>query len=413
MATADLSGLFGGNLTPEEQQRQLTEARAAQFANLAPSQQLAFMGYKAGTNLGQGLAQAAGVDIQDPAIKRATQLRQLAQGVDVTSIEGLKQYAQRLQQAGFVAEANQLGGQIQSLMESQSKQFQQTAAGQASLAAAGKSKFDVSAAGKAIELAKTGKYTSESITDYLSGKGELVSLDKMVKPSSEFIAIANELGYGDKAKYGDYTPEQTANINAELQKRDIAKKIAGANRMSVIQQQESSFAKQRGEYQAKALSEAESQAKGSAAALDRLGTMESKNKGDMITGPLAGTAIGAGQFLSSIGLLTPKAAATLANSEVYDKSAKDLVMQDLEGKLGGGISNADRDYIEARIPQLKNSQQARTELIAKLKEIHSKRITYYKDMSAYANKNNNLNGFDFAMQAPTQAGTKANPIKLD
>ena len=91
MATAatDFSGLFGGTLTPEEQQRQLTEARAAQFASMAPSQQLAFMGYKAGAGLGQGLAQAAGVDIQDPTIKRAMQLRQLAQGIDPNSVEGL------------------------------------------------------------------------------------------------------------------------------------------------------------------------------------------------------------------------------------------------------------------------------------------------------------------------------------
>ena len=111
MAT-DLSGLFGGALTPEEQQRQLTEARAAQFANLAPSQQLAFMGYKAGAGLGQGLAQAAGVDIQDPAIKRATMLRQLAEGLDVTTTNGLSQYAQRLQQAGMNAEAAQLGQAI-------------------------------------------------------------------------------------------------------------------------------------------------------------------------------------------------------------------------------------------------------------------------------------------------------------
>ena len=112
MATADLSGLFGGTLTPEEQQRQLTESRAAQFAQLAPSQQLAFMGYKAGAGLGQGLAQAAGVDIQDPSIKRATMLRQLAQDLDVTTTNGLAQYAQRLQQAGFNAEAAQLGQAI-------------------------------------------------------------------------------------------------------------------------------------------------------------------------------------------------------------------------------------------------------------------------------------------------------------
>jgi hypothetical protein len=52
------------------------------------------------------------VDIQDPAIKRATQLRQLAQDLDVTTTNGLAQYAQRLQQAGFNAEAAQLGQAI-------------------------------------------------------------------------------------------------------------------------------------------------------------------------------------------------------------------------------------------------------------------------------------------------------------
>jgi hypothetical protein len=109
MATADLSGLFGGVLTPEEQQMQMTENRAAQFAKLDPSQQLAFMGYKAGAGLGQGLAQAAGVDIQDPAIKRATMLRQMAQGLDVTTTTGLEEYSKRLQQAGFAGEAAQLG----------------------------------------------------------------------------------------------------------------------------------------------------------------------------------------------------------------------------------------------------------------------------------------------------------------
>jgi len=141
MATAtDFSGLFGGILTPEEQQQQQTEAKALQFAQLSPAQQLAFMGYTSGRQLGQGLAQAAGVDIQDPTIKRAATLRQLAQGIDVTSVEGLKQYAQRLQQAGLTEEAAKLVPRILSMQESLSKQFQQSAAGTASLATAAREK---------------------------------------------------------------------------------------------------------------------------------------------------------------------------------------------------------------------------------------------------------------------------------
>lgn len=230
MATAatDFSGLFGGTLTPEEQQRQLTEARAAQFASMAPSQQLAFMGYKAGAGLGQGLAQAAGVDIQDPTIKRAMQLRQLAQGVDVTSVEGLQQYAQKLQQAGFTAEANKLGQQILSMKESLSKQFQQSAAGTASLASAAKHDWERGDQSRTMELLKTGKYTPESVSAFIQGKGNLEAVDKLTKPTAEFISAAMELGFGDKSQYGLYSQEQVAKINKLVFDRNIQAKKAGA-----------------------------------------------------------------------------------------------------------------------------------------------------------------------------------------
>ena len=71
-------------------------------------------------------------------------------------------------------------------------------------------------------------------------------------------------------------------------------------------------------------------------------------------------------------------------------------MQDLGGKLGAQISDADRKYVEARIPQLTTSQKARTELLGKIEEIQRGKIDYFKKMSDYANKHNNLNSFDFS-----------------
>ena len=61
--------------------------------------------------------------------------------------------------------------------------------------------------------------------------------------------------------------------------------------------------------------------------------------------------------------------------------------------------------------------RSRTELIAKLKEIHKKNIDYYQRMSKHANEKGNLNDFDFASGAPETpkagaVGTKENPIKL-
>ena len=97
MATQGIQGLFGGMGTPEEMQRQMTEQKALQFANMTPQQQTSYNIYKNTGNLGRGLAGAMGVDIQDPAIKQATMLRQLASQFDTTTPEGLKQMAQALQ----------------------------------------------------------------------------------------------------------------------------------------------------------------------------------------------------------------------------------------------------------------------------------------------------------------------------
>jgi hypothetical protein len=97
MATPSIQGLFGGMGTPEEMQRQLVEQKATQFAGMSPQQQLSYNIYKGTGNLGRGLAGAFGVDVQDPAIKRATMLRQMASQFDTNTVEGLKQMAAALQ----------------------------------------------------------------------------------------------------------------------------------------------------------------------------------------------------------------------------------------------------------------------------------------------------------------------------
>ena len=97
MATQGIQGLFGGMGTPEEMQQQLVNQKAMQFATMTPQQQLSYNIYKNTGNLGRGLAGAMGVDIQDPAIKRATMLRQLASQFDTSTPEGLKKMAQAIQ----------------------------------------------------------------------------------------------------------------------------------------------------------------------------------------------------------------------------------------------------------------------------------------------------------------------------
>jgi hypothetical protein len=93
MATPSLQGLFGGVGTPEEMQQQAIQAKAMQFAQMTPDQQLGVMGYKGGANLGRGIAGAFGVEVQDPTIQRATRLRQLASQYNTNTAKGLRDMA--------------------------------------------------------------------------------------------------------------------------------------------------------------------------------------------------------------------------------------------------------------------------------------------------------------------------------
>lgn len=112
MATDQFAGLFGSPLSQQELQNQLIEQRAAQAAQRSLADTGAYLGFKGGAQLGQGVAGLFGQQAVDPTVRKASDLRRLAEGVDVTTVDGLKQYAMRLQTAGFNEEAAKLAGQI-------------------------------------------------------------------------------------------------------------------------------------------------------------------------------------------------------------------------------------------------------------------------------------------------------------
>ena len=97
MATQGIQGLFGGMGTPEEMQQQIVDQKAMQFSQMTPQQQSSYNIYKNTGNLGRGLASSMGVNVQDPAVRQATMLRQLASQFDTNTPAGLKQMAQALQ----------------------------------------------------------------------------------------------------------------------------------------------------------------------------------------------------------------------------------------------------------------------------------------------------------------------------
>ena len=391
--TSQIAGLF---MTPElyqQQQDQQALAQAAQLAQLTPEQRantlLGLGGYKA---VG-GISQALGV--QDPMLQILSARKSVLQNVNPNDPRSLMQAAAQLQ-ATDPQGAMQLAQQARAAQEQLAK---------------------TSSEGFSAKLAISGKYTPESIAKFQStgNLSDLEAIDTSTKPNEEWLAAARGIGLKAGKTFNDYTPEEVARVNLQVLANKQA--VAQAGRATTVFQQESAFAKTLGEAQAKKLDAATEQATVSQDALNRLAQMKKLNaSGQLYQGPQANASVTAANLLNSIGLLSKDEAGKLSSSEVYSKLAKDLVMKDLGGKLGAQVSNADRDYIEARIPQLTTSPAARTELINKLQEIHAKNINYARRMQTYAEKKGSLQGFNFVEETPTKAeaavGTRENPIVL-
>jgi len=441
MAT-DIAGLF---TTPDQYQLaqdQAQQAQAIQFAQLDPRAQAQYGFYRGGQQLGSAIGGALGG--VDPQLQIISQRQALSKNVDPNDPQSLISAAQQAAQGGDMQFATVLADRAKTLQESRTKQLQESATAAEKLATipkiqaetgkiaaeqltkqqtiqALKSQFSFNdadastiannpalvqayltpTASKAFDVVKTGKYTPESSALYAQtgNLADLEMIDKMAKPAGDFLAKAQELNIGVKPLFGDYSADETAKINKALMNDQVALASAKATsiRISNNVQQEQEFAKKRGVTQATELDTATNLARGASQALNTIRSMKQLNdSGQLFTGPAAQSYVGATNLLSSLNLLSPAQAKMLTSSQVYDKQAKDLVMNELAGKLGAGISEGDRKFIEDRIPQLTTSPDARTELLNKIESLQKDKIKYWKDMNAHANKYGNLNDFDFS-----------------
>jgi hypothetical protein len=101
MAEKDIvGGIFG--LTPEMYQRSMAArdtATNAQLAQLTPGQLAGFYGMEAGTGLGRATQGLLGVE--DPQLTMIRDVQQMRTQFDVSTPEGLRQFAQALSQKGY------------------------------------------------------------------------------------------------------------------------------------------------------------------------------------------------------------------------------------------------------------------------------------------------------------------------
>lgn len=200
MATDQFAGLFGSPLSQQELQNQLIEQRAAQAAQRSLADTGAYLGFKGGAQLGQGVAGLFGQQVVDPMVRKASDLRRLAQGVDIQTTDGLKEYAKRLQTAGFLEEAAKLSTQILAREEQEAKTGKL-------VAEAEKAGREKQAATPAQQLARTGKFTPASLEKYDdTGKfSDLELVDKAnyaVVDTAEGVFVVNKTNPNDKTRIG-------------------------------------------------------------------------------------------------------------------------------------------------------------------------------------------------------------------
>jgi hypothetical protein len=329
-------GLFGGMGTPEEMQRQMTEQKALQFAQMSPQQQTSYNIYKNTGNLGRGLAGAFGVDVQDPAIKRATMLRQMASQFDTNSVEGLKQMAQALQgtdpELGF-----QVMQRAQALEMSQAKL-------EAEKALTSQRNREKAAADPLQKIIESGKYTPESIAKYKQTEN-ISDLKLLEKPEAK-TSYGAEADRAAKAKYGknfsELTQDEAAVIDTLLESRNVKKAAAGAGKPVDV----ASIIKEIGTKEdIKGKSEAWKAAgdayKTQVPMIEKLKEVKS-NLPATFTGSFSETALQFGKALSAFGV--PVDENKLSNTE-YMNSVSSQVLQTIARNFPGSLAVKEMDQL--------------------------------------------------------------------
>jgi uncharacterized protein with von Willebrand factor type A (vWA) domain len=315
-----------------------------------------------------------------------------------------------LQQAGDTVGLQQLAQIFRQQQESNALVGQRGAAAAASTAAAGRERAPPTTNeltnARAIAAAAGPEGSPEYNAAFNAEYQRLTAPKEAKGPAfgTDREAVAAEVY---NKPFADLSPTERAVVNKRVEEEQGRKSEKTAPKIVLPSTvQETEFAKKRGGEQATALTQAATMAQSGSQALTTIQSMKQLDaQGQLFTGPLAGSYVGATNLLASVGLLSPAQTNRLTSSEVYDKQAKDLVMQDLGGKLGAQISDADRKFVEARIPQITTSAKARTELLNKLEEIQKGKVNYFNKMNEHANKFGNLNTFDFSQPyAPPKTG---------
>lgn len=347
-------------------------------------------------DIGADAAAGGGYGAADPRMQQQKELKQIA-AVVAQQFPG-KTDSPDFYKALALAVQDKYPQKAQEAMQMAAKREQEIAQGKLTSLKTKQAEAEIAASKAATEKASKDTETRKQAVNSLFPDSDQALKEAVANDEALFKSVVTEK-YKNKERQTEIRNVGGNVVLLDKQTGDTLRVIGPAPDtrpvVNISGEQESAFVKERAKTQAQTLASVEKEGKNAETALRTLEGMQKTNLNGIYSGPQAQIVMNTNNFLESIGLLSKEDTKKLTNSTSYDKFAKDLVMQDLDGKLGAQVSDADRKYVEARIPQLTTNPQARTELIAKLMEINKRKIAYRDQMVEYANKENNLNGFKF------------------
>jgi len=423
---SEILGLF---TTPEQYQlaqQQAQQAQAIQYANLDPMARANYGTFRAGQQLGGAIGGALGG--QDPQLKMISQRQQLASQLNPNDPESYMQIAEIAARSGdqqfaiAVADAGRKAMSEYALIQQRTRERQ------------GADPFQ--------QIIRSGKYTPESLAKYQKSQnvGDLVLLEKEgATPDSIQIArtFALRKGAEGTTEYNKefdtqltrLTTKEPKDVSPNIKEVGVAEATRAPVYLDVVNdtqftyqkgadgkqvrvpyfggvdrttakvsassssQGETEFSKELGKADAKKVEAAMVTRDTSIGALNSLNRLNQLNQQDLISGSFATGRVGATNLLSTLGLVGSKDMDKLSASENYQKTAGDVILATLGGKLGAGFSNEDRKFIQSLVPQLENSPQARKQLIEFMVGKNQSIVEETTRLENYARDNKSLKGY--------------------
>ena len=423
MATDIVGGLFG--ITPEAYQAQQNRqalAQSAELAQLDPFASARTSLIYGGRQLGGAIAGALGAE--DPQLRIISARNAVMQEVDPTNPASLQSAIQRLASAGDQRGALELSNYLrkaqgdyaliqQRTAEKMTNEQRNALSFAASVAPQGTPEFNQAYQTKLNELITKPEATSNEMKNayaFAKSKFAVGSPEFNELYSNELARLTTKEGKENVNKVGVATGTREAvflDVNKDqqfvYQKGADGKQIrvpyfGGIDQLTAstkveVDKGETAFKQRLGSKDADRVDAAMSMRESSVAALNSLNRLNQLDQNSLISGTFASGRVGATNLLNTLGLTSDKDQNALAKSENYQKTAGDVILATLGGKLGAGFSNEDRRFIQSLVPQLENSPQARKQLIEFMVKKNQTIVNETTRLDNYARENNGLKGF--------------------